>query len=242
MTDNNSMPVSIDTDMTGQYNQFLDAVDHLNSQMAVINLRLNLLRAKMSFAALHHVQPAESQNYLADIDRSYITLKNQTDKLSMAVMLLRTYRAGLSIRSDGDFDIVAEKDVLSEHVKDAATLNGLPWIIAGSVAVVALVVGAIATVKALNYQGKKIDAAARNAEREIEKKILAKPELIEPYAQYRETIKENKTHGLIDKIFGKGAGRDILSGVGGVLLVLGIGWAVWRWTNNDTKRLRRLND
>jgi len=226
-----------------QWNEFTRILEQATARLIAVRIKSANLIQNVAFAGQYEIQP--SINMDAVINDGTILASN-INKLQTAVAYTQTMEAGTKESgTPGDFDIIVIEGQLSQAAIDAATvrltsqqtdpsLGVAPLLIYGAVAVVALVVGAITTVSVLNYQTEELDAAITKGQQDLENKILAKPELIEPYMNFKRATKQGDNLALVDRIFGSGSGQSILAGIGGVLAALAIGYVVFKAM--DTKR------
>jgi len=228
-----------------QWNEFSRILEETTARLIGIRIKSANLIQNVAFAGQYEIVP--SIDMQAIINDGTVVASN-INKLQTAVAYTQTMEAGTKKSSTpGDFDIIAIEGQLSQTAinaasvrltaeEKAAVLGVAPLLIYGTVAVVALVVGAIATVSVLDHQTKELDAAITQGQQNLEKKILAKPELIEPYTAFKAATKQKDNLALIDRVFGSGSGQSILSGIGGVLAALGIGYVVFKAMESRGKR------
>lgn len=221
-----------------QWNEFSNLLEQSTKRLIGLRIGTMNLLQNIEFAKQYEIEiPFNISQFLDDGN----VVASNINKLQTAVAYTQTMEAGTKQSAlSGDFDIIAIEGQLPPAAIQAATvritdsagdgnLGVAPLLIIGTVAVVALVVGAITTVSVLNYQTEELDAALKQGQQSIEKSILAKPELIAPYTEFKAQTKQEENLALIDRIFGSGSGQSILSGVGGVLAALGIGYVVFKY-------------
>ena len=162
-------------------------------------------------------------------------LSDQVLKLNYAYMYTQNLTAGIqpSKQFPGDIDIVLNEAAAAELGPDQVeraklTLNKIPeqenlgihpLIIAG-VAVVALVVGAVVTVSALNNRAEKYKAEIEKGRQQLEKAALANPGVLPDYTALRATEQHKQAAAWMDRLLGPGAGKALTGGILGIGFVL----------------------
>jgi len=232
------------------WNEFLDSLEALNN---------GVLRTKMKFDLLDNTdqwffdvtgQVALPSFAFVSAFEDLSRLDEQVHKLNSAYSLINSGKVGVvdswDHRGSGDFDIVGIQGQLSdEQAKDLQvnlnalykpeSLEGPPLIIAAGIAVTALVVGAVITVKALSTKQAEIEAELDAAQMEVEKKILENPSILPDWTKYKESV-QGETRSLIDQLLGPGTGQKVVGGALGLVAVLAIGWIAMGFMNKKKAR------
>ena len=223
---------------SGQWNTFKDDLEGFNHSMARVKLKFHLLDTTVDFAGRHGI--SFDSKLMGEWYKAITVLDTQARAINIAYSYIQSMNAGSRPSTDpADFDIVAKQGYLTSEQVDQATVNlnalnqgpfnlGIaPFVVAGGVAVVALVVGAIATVTIMSSKEKQIEAWIDNSELELEKLLIANPAILPLWTEYKESTQAT-TRGAIDDLFGTGTGKSILAGAGGLVLLLVGGYFVMK--------------
>jgi hypothetical protein len=214
----------------GQWNTFKDDLEEFNNSMARVKLKFHLLDTTVEFAGRSGI--SFDSKLMGDWYNAINLLDTQARAINVAYSYIQSMNAGSRPSADpADFDIVAKQGFLSTEQVSEATVNlnalnqapfnlGIaPFVVAGGVAVVALVVGAIATVTIMSSKEKQIEAWIDNGQLELEKLLIANPAILTKWTEYKESTQAT-TRGAIDDLFGSGTSKSILAGAGGLVLLL----------------------
>jgi len=220
-----------------QWNRFKGDLESLNYSIARLKLKFELLDSTTEFTHSHGLPflTTAMQNIFSAIE----ALDLQARALNAAYAYTQSLTAGAqpSRKYPNDFDIVVQEGVLtSDQIKDATVdldalnkppfnLGIAPFVIYAGVSVVALVVGAIATVSIMGAKEKEIEAEVDKLQIELEKKIAENPETLPAWTEFKQS-QQKDTRGLIDKLLGPGSGKAIIGGAGGIVVLLVVGYLV----------------
>lgn len=220
------------------WEDFLDAVEHVNSGVLSQKLRWQILEDTDRYYYDKTGLIGLDTGHLEAIAGRINAIDLQLRRLNNAIAATQTGQAGIlpAENKQGlpDFNILGiEGQMTAQEVRNATVdflersgpenLGIAPLVVVAGVAVTALVVGAVITVAALVVEHDEIEADLAHKELEIENKILANPSLIEDWTEYKDVV-QGQSRGLVDNIFGAGSGKSLLSGAAGVIAVVVIGY------------------
>lgn len=222
------------------WNRFKADLESLNYNVARLKLKFTLMDETGLWA--HNNGLPLFTTEVNTIFEKIVALDKQAQAINTAYSYTQSLIAGVrnSDMYPGDFDIVAPEGALNSQQIQQATVDldalnkppfnlGIaPIVIVAGVAVVALVVGAIATVSIMSAKEKELETEVDKMQIELEKEITSMPELIQDWTEYKR-VTQGKTRGLIDNLLGPGAGSSILSGAGGIAALLVVGYFAMKW-------------
>jgi len=233
-----------------QWSKFVSELETFNYSMARLKLKFEILDSTAEFAQANGL-PFLAMD-LGDMFAKIHALDMQAKAINAAYAYTQSLAAGArpSASYPGDFDIVVKEGNLTPEQISAAsvnldalnkppfTLGVAPFVIWAGVAVVALVVGAIATVSIMSAKETELETEIDRMQLELENKIADRPELLQPWTDYKMS-QQGQARGIIDDLLGTGASKRILGGAGGIAVLIVGAWIAMQFFKKGSQPAAR---